>query len=92
MPTAISADNFQAALGYVYDAILSGDYAAAWKYYAAAEAQHQGLEYAAGDGGASLTRRQGLAALKDALEAGEAAASRTGDKLAMIRCGTGFSQ
>jgi hypothetical protein len=76
MATAISVANFQAALGEVYDAVESLDWAAAWRWYVKAEAQHSGLEASASAGEASLSRRNALDGLRVALETAQAARDR----------------
>ena len=77
MPTAISADNFKTALGNCYDSISSGDFAAAKKYYAMAEAQNAGLLLESSSDGMTQRRRDALSGLKTALDVAEAAAAPT---------------
>lgn len=75
MATAISVDNFKAALGECYDAIESGDIALARKWYAKAEAQNAGLLTESSVDGMTQKRREGLDALAKALTVAEAAAA-----------------
>lgn len=79
MATAISLANFQTALGNCYDSISSGDYAAAWKYYAMAEAQHSGLATQITDSGLTTQRRQTLDGLAKAIERAESAGNAATD-------------
>ncbi len=68
MATAISPANFEAALGSCYDAIAAGNFQDAWKFYALAEVQHQGLAVSASKETDNVSRRQSLSGLKDAIE------------------------
>ena len=79
MATAISIANFQTALGNCYDSISTGSYAAAWKYYAMAEAQHVGLAQQITDAGITTQRRQSLDGLAKALTAAEKAGNAATD-------------
>lgn len=75
MATAISPDNFKAALGAAFDAIEADNWALAWKEYAKAAAQHAGLKASGSVDGGSFSRQQSLDGLKSALEAAQAAQS-----------------
>ncbi|MFH1569788.1 MAG: hypothetical protein ABIL09_17460 [Gemmatimonadota bacterium] len=77
MATAISAANFKTALGNCYDSISAGDYPAAWKYYAMAEAQNSGLLLESSEAGMSSRRRDALDGLRKALQQVQNAASTT---------------
>ena len=89
MATAISVANFQTALGNVYDSISSGDFAAAWKYFGMAEAQHSGLALQLSDAGMTTQRRQSLDGLRKAIEVAEAAGeAATDDERRIIRTQT----
>jgi hypothetical protein len=79
MTTSISVTNFQTALGNCYDSISSGDFAAAWKYYAMAEAQHSGLAMQLSDAGMTTQRRQSLDGLAKAITAAENAGNASTD-------------
>lgn len=92
MATAISTANFQAACGEVYDAISSGSYADAWKYYGMAEAQLAGLEVQLGDDSSNLRRRESLDGLRKAITAAEAAAGKHSGKSRLGFLSTGFGR
>jgi len=92
MATAISTANFEAACGEVYDAISSGSYANAWKYYAMAEAQLAALAVQLGDEGGNLRRRESLDGLRKAITAAETAAGKHSGNSRVGRLQTGFGR
>lgn len=76
MATAISQANFEAACGECYDAITSENWKSAWLWYAKAEAQNAALATSSEAGGLSMSRRDSLNGLKEAIMAAESADAR----------------
>jgi hypothetical protein len=70
--TAISSENFKAALGEVYDALAAENWSEAYRWLSLADAQLAGLAASSQIDGAAITRRQSLEALRKAVDAAKA--------------------
>lgn len=82
--------NFQTACGNCHDYILSKDWANAWLYYAAAQAQLAGLEVQAGSSGSYVRLHETLDGLKEALTAAQAAVGAADQGSRFITTSTKF--
>lgn len=80
MPTTtISVSSFQTACAECADAVADEDWSTAVKWYARAEAINAGLELSVGTRGTSMSRRETLQGLREAISAAKAAVAAADD-------------